>query len=550
MTTVRRLYAYTVSAVSLAVLSAGLLLLLQLLFSEILALLGARLTTDLMARQDTSLAVALILVAAPVFALHWWWISRSQQGDTAAALDERRSAIRAFHFTLVGLVSFIAGLVAAAMLLRIGLAVLLDVGGAIGDPAARPLAMLVVAGTVWLYHARLRATDLRLTRMQGAQMWLTRAYRYGAALIGLLTAVIATAALAGTVLDAIVNPPTFARGAWWQEPVATQLAAAVAGFVGWWLHWREAQSAVRDSKLIGEDERQTRLRAAYFAGVVLVATAAAARYLYDATAALTAWLIGAAELSGLQHFATAVIGPLVAGAAPFAVVGFLHARYQLGDLAHVGLSAIRSAQRVIAHVVALVGLATLAGGAWRLLDAALHALVDRPVFGRSPLLDDAASGTGLLLVGAALWLPAWLWIMRRRAADQGVETRALAPRAYLYLVLAASLIAALPAAAMTAYRLINLLLGIAARGVGETLATPVAVLIVALVVAAYHAWVLRRGTAPAAVEEVAAPPAPSTVLDLTLVLHAPAGTDVAATLAALRRNLPPETTLEEQSTGG
>jgi hypothetical protein len=40
------------------------------------------------------------------------------------------------------------------------------------------------------------------------------------------------------------------------------------------------------------------------------------------------------------------------------------------------------------------------------------------------------------------------------------------------------------------------------------------------------------------------------VLDLTLVLHAPAGTDVAATLAALRRNLPPETTLEEQSTGG
>jgi hypothetical protein len=550
MGAIRRLYVYTVSAISLAVLAGGAYLLASLFVGQVIRLFDPARFFDSSTREDVSLAIALIIVATPIFAVHWWIAGRSVRADAAGGLEERRSAIRALHFALVQLVAWLFVLFSAVEVARVALGLLVDLTDVTARALDRPLAILLVAAPIWAYHARLRTRELRRTMLSGAQMWLTRLYRYAGAWISLAVALMGIAAATAAVLESLISSP-LTRNDWWLGDLTGGAGAAIVGLLGWLTHWRDSHHAARDADAIGEDERQTRLRAVYFGGVIVVATAVGARHAYESLSALIAWPLGVAGWDAPDGFARVVIGPLLAGLLPFAAAGLLHARYQLHESRGFGEAAARTVERVTAHLIALVGLATLAGGAWRIIDKLLHAIVDRPAFvGSNLLLEDLPFGIALVVIGSLLWLPAWRRILRRRTEDQAVEQRSIVARAYLYLVLASSLIALIPAAAMMTFRLINVVMGIAGRSVGEELATPIAVLVVAAVVAAYHGWLLRRAVPTEAVAEPAVPPAGLPVVGrpvlLNLLVHAPAGTDTEAILTALRDALPAGATVAQQ----
>ena len=101
MVNAKRLYAYGVLGVALALLLWGAASILRLVLRAVGAAGDSR---DLIgadvARDELSLAVALVLVALPVFAVHLWLIRRMMGESPAAAADERASTVRSAYFFL------------------------------------------------------------------------------------------------------------------------------------------------------------------------------------------------------------------------------------------------------------------------------------------------------------------------------------------------------------------------------------------------------------------------------------------------------------------
>jgi hypothetical protein len=186
----KRLYLYAVSAISLLVLSIGLYNLAAVALGEIADALGATVISgESSGREQLSLAIALVVVGAPVFAIHWWLVGRGWHGTDEAAADDRLSAIRAFHIGFVPTVALGFGLYAALSLVERVFAAILGVDldrGRVADDVA----MLVIAGPIWWFHTRRRNADIRHDRLTGAAAWLTRLHRYAWAFVGLMFLVV------------------------------------------------------------------------------------------------------------------------------------------------------------------------------------------------------------------------------------------------------------------------------------------------------------------------------------------------------------------------
>ncbi len=548
----RRLYLYAASAISLGVVGLGVFNLLAVLLGEIADSLGARILTDggSASREQISLAIALVVVGLPVWLIHWWLAERGLRGTDQHAMNDQRSAIRAFHFGFVQLVALSVGIYAAISLVAWLFGLVLgadDQGRRLTDDVA----ILLVAAPIWLYHGWLRNAGLRRARLDGAAAWLTRLYRYGGAFVGLIAFLLGASQAIGTVLTVLVGRSDFgAVDDWWQGVLASSLATIVVGLAIWWLHWRDASQAIRDTDAIGEDDRDTALRATYFGAVVLVTVANVSVFVAGSIAELGRWLLGTADGSGLVAFLESMVGPPLA-VLPFAVAGWLHVRYWRREAAGRGRAALASAERLTLHLVGLVGITFLAIGAAQLLGLLLERLI-------GPGGDDEFFRRQLpwfiaqMLVGAALWLPAWSAILRRRATTPDAESRAISSRAYLYLVVGAALITGVPSAAFVLYRFIDTLLGGGGSRLAPDVATPLAVVLVVGLVAAYHGRVLlddlRRAPESAKPGEGTAPARTTAATSLDLVLRGPDDADLDAIVKALRAQLPPGVSLEGAST--
>jgi hypothetical protein len=345
---------------------------------------------------------------------------------------------------------------------------------------------------------------------------------------------------------------------------AGQLAGFVVGLGAWLLHWREADLAIRDAALIGEDDRRTRLRASYFGAALLVMAFFGAFWIAGALADLGRWLMGINGGDTLA-FLEQVVGPPLT-AVPVIIAGAWHAWHASREAAGLGEEQALSTRRNGLLLVSLVGLAFLAAGGIQLIELALDRVASSA---GSVLVPEAGSQRQLpwylsqLIVGAVLWLPAWAGILALRARDLARERAAPVTRAHLFLVVGASIVAAVPTATMTLYRVLDTILGgRPTQPLLLDLAFPIAVVIVALIGGVYHGRLLLGDIRAGAAEEVAAPvlpqpaepppigePGAPAALELELTVHAPAGTDLAALVAGLRDHVPAGVTLEEHNGG-
>lgn len=576
----RRLYVYIVSAVSLLALAIGTGALLASILGALEdALGGSVIAAGSTSREQLSYAIALILVGGPIFAIHWWLARRGMQAPGARGVEERASSVRAWYMALAQAVALGAAL---ASLIALASAVLDGIAGAgTLQTWSEPLAIALVAVPIWTVFARSRGAEIRATRMAGAAAWLTRLYRYGGMLASLMVLLVGAAGLVATTLLVLVGRPDlgFAEP-WWGGVAAGQAASIAVGFGAWLLHWRDGAATIRDAAQIGEDDRRTRLRAAYFGGVLLVTVSWCAVAVAGAVADLGRWVLGI-NSGDPQAFLEQVVGPPLA-VVPLAVAAVWHARVATHEAAGLGAAEVVSARRNGLILVSLVGLAFVAVASTQLIELVIGQLAAP---GQEALMADNGPGLQLtwnlaqLIVGAALWLPAWAAILSMRAQDPATERASAVTRAHLFLVVGSALVAAVPAATMTLYRMLDTVLGgQPARSLLEELSFPIAVVIVAAAIGGYHGWLLLgdiRATGAAmdgaaeaeAVDAdagLAAAPGlmaatrqaqPGLIdsmaeLELELTVHAPPGTDLAALVANLREHLPPGSTLWEHDGAG
>lgn len=556
MGTAKRLYLYGVSAISLLLLAVGLYNLIAVVLGELGDALGASVIgTGATGREQISLAIALVLVAGPVFAIHWWLVGRGLRGTDAAAVDDRRSSLRAFHLGFVSSVALAFAAWAALRLIDRAMSALLGVADRSEGVATDELALLIVAIPIWRFHWNVRTAELRRGRQAGA-IGLARLHRYGWAFIGLVMLVVGSSQVLETLLSVLIGREGFGGiDRWWLEPLSWSISMIVVGAVILAIHADDARRAIDGAAAIGEDERPSTIRAVYFALVILLALVDVAATLAASIAELGRLGLGVAVDATFAGFLERGVGPLVV-AIPFALAGWLHWTFRRHEAAGRGPVALADAERVALHLCSIVGLAFLAAGAARMLGRVLELLIGATV-GDDFFRFETAWFIGQLVVGALFWAPAWVAILRRRAADPDAARRATVTRAYLYLVVAAALLAAIPSAAFVLFRLIDTLLGGGGVGLGSDVALPIAIVGVAGLGAAYHGRIVIEDLRAAASAPTTSPatlaPTTQTVpliaglprgASLDLVLRGGDGADLTAVADALRQHLPPGVVLE------
>jgi hypothetical protein len=304
----------------------------------------------------------------------------------------------------------------------------------------------------------------------------------------------------------------------------------------------------------GQSERASRVRLAFFVGVVALGVGVGSAAFAQSLGALIGVVVGAAQATGARWLFRDVGGP-AAAAAFYIVAWWVHRRFAIHEQARVeGGSSLR-AIRPMDYVTALFGLALLAGGLAALIGLLLQ-YAARGTFTGLGLpgyygswRSEAARDIGFAVVGLAVLLWPWLAARRRLAIDRPSEVRSTSRRSYLFLVVGASVVAAAWGIAVIVSAAARVAVGLDSSGFGSSVAYPLAVLVVGAAVAVFHGTILRREMAfgggeaapvVAGAVEATVPVAPASARPgAEVVIGGPAGSDMEPLRAWLATTLPP-----------
>ena len=568
MGTARRLYLYVVSAVSLIALAAGIN---RLVASVLVSIEDAVSSTTMnpggMAREQLSLAIALIVVGAPVFAVHRWLVGRGLRAEGSAGEEDRASALRAGYIATIQSAALMAWLIGGAGFLSSVLERLVIPSSYASW--SEPLGVALTAFPIWALFGRAREGEIRSQRMRGAAAWLTRLYRYGGGYGSLFMLLSGVTGLVSAVLNQLVAEPVMdGDQSFLAYAVAGSLGGIVLGGASWLLHRRLAAAAVRDAAVIGEDDRQTRVRGLHD-GLVLLTTATMTSLGVAAAVASLGRLVLGAEDVGMIRPLNDIAGPVLT-MVPVALAGWWLAREAERTALPFGAEAAGAVRRVQRLVLAALGLTALAAGVAQLIGLAIEQVSGGyDMYSTSPA-NRLASDLAFVVVGAALWVPSWLAQVAARREDADREAHAAVARGYLYLAAGASLVVGVPTLVMALFQVINGVLGgLFDSGSIRSLATPLGSAVVAAAVGLYHGRLLvadmrrlpRKGEVASGDPAVAATPAAETpaaemaeagskgTQARTLILLVPDGVNADQVVQAMRAHLPQGATLEEDAAG-
>lgn len=547
MITLRRIYLYTILAVLLAALLIGTSDLLEVLFEGLTETAPAR--ASAYAREtseDLSLALALIIVATPLWALHAWLLRRSTHGDPEATRAERASGVRSTYFLVVLVVTLAIASVTLVGWLGIAL------GSSTMDGPFEPstaLAYALTFGVAWALHAWWRMRDLRQAPDSTAGDWLTRVDLYVVLFVAGVVALLSLSDLITTAARFLIEgrPMTSTTG-WFRDAMAGPLALTMVAATVWSIHWLGARRLCLAPDPMGSAHRSSRMRTAYFVGIALASSVAVLAMVSDSLRQVMLDLADVRWQNADPDRLRVIGGPLLASL-PFLAAWWWHLRRagheasdRGGDALHVAVT------RIGRLVVALVGLTGLALGTAMTIGAVIDlasTYADAGVVSATILRRDLSGAASMAIVGLAIWLPSWIVVQRERARGGIQVASSTARRAYLGIVSGAAVVAAMISGAWVAYQAIRYLLD---TGATEGTSLAFGFLVVALVGLAYHLFVLRADLrlVPAAHPAEVTVPRTPTGTQTAPIGHAveelevsgPPGADFASVNAALRERLP------------
>lgn len=437
MRSIRRLYFYLVAAISLEVVLWGLINLLRTTLSTGLVFPGA----DTLAQ-----ALALILVGLPILGLHWNWAQKAAASDP----EEHAASLRAFFLYAVLLITLIPAVQNLLAFFNRTLVVAAGlessrafVGGTqswIDNLIALALNLLAAA-----YFYRVVRADWASLAEKENFADLRRLYRFLWVLYALLMTIFGTQQM----LRFLFSQPTAILGAPGREMFLNGLALALIGAPIWVYAWGLCQAALGQP---GERGSALRLGVLYLlalAGVVAVLT----------TSGLLLNLI-LRRLLGADlpwpEFISQAGGPFSVGL-PLAVVWAYYGRWLGLEIASASDAPRRAAlKRIYLYILAIIGLVATFIGLALLLSFVIEVLTRQAIWGES-LRSELSAAIATLLAGLPLWLFAWRPLQAEALAsdDAGDHARrSLVRRAYLYLVIFATVIGGMISAIFLVYTLL------------------------------------------------------------------------------------------------
>ncbi|GIW06535.1 MAG: hypothetical protein KatS3mg060_1340 [Dehalococcoidia bacterium] len=437
MQTIRRIYLYVVSAVSLGMLAAGVVELARTLVAMVVP---TAIPANWLA-ENLAAAVGTTIVALPVWLFHWGLANRLAARDAT----ERVAALRRLY--LYGV------LAVSAIFIAIGVS---DATEALTAFAAHtrnvtvmqvidPLPVIVVTLAVWWYHWGIAGQERRAFGEGGASATIRRWYVYGSAFWALVVLLPATTSLVRTNYDHIVGPPTF--GAAWQ--VSESVGPALAGLLIWAAHWIWSSRGQ-----IAEDDRRSVLRAVYLLSVIAIALTVTLVQAGQVLFYLLSRLLGVPNPGGQTGSIAQLLAGPVAAAIVYGAAWWYHQRVLRGESAVAGEAPRRlGVRRLYRYLIALVALALLSVG----LAGVLWTIGDLLSSGTGQAGFSWQEQISLFATLAIVGLPVWIAVWRPR--PDVAEAASLSRRLYLYLALIGSVLAALISGAVMAFQAIALVIG-------------------------------------------------------------------------------------------
>ena len=516
MRSIRRLYFYLVSLISLEVVLWGLINLLRTTLSSGLVFPGA----DTLAQ-----ALALILVGLPIFVLHWGWAQRAAASDP----EEHAASLRAFFLYAVLLATLIPAVQNLLAFLNRSLVVAAGIessraflGGTqswIDNLIALALNLLAAA----YFYRVVRADWASLTEKENFAD-LRRLYRYLWVLYPLLMSVFG----AQQIVRFIFSLPTTVLGDSGREMFINGLALVVIGAPLWVYAWGLCQAALDQP---GERGSALRLGVLYLlslSGVVAVLTSAG--LLINL---ILRRLLGA-DLPWFEFFSQ-IGGPFSVGL-PLAVIWAYYGRWLGREIASAPDAPRRAAlRRIYLYILSLIGFVATFIGLALLLAFVIDLLTSQALWGES-LRSQLCAAIATLLAGLPLWLLAWRPLQAEALAvdDAGdYARRSLIRRAYLYLLIFVTVIGGMVSAIFLVYTLLFGFLDHRTENFLQEVLNGLQLLGLFGAFLAYHWTALRRDGGHAA-DTLAARHAAFAVL----VLEAEGTGFAAPVVAAIRRTAP------------
>jgi hypothetical protein len=489
MKTVRRLYFYAVALISFEVVLWGLVGLIR-------SIVNPNLITD--NAQALATALSLILVGIPFFLIHWLWAQRV----SAREEEEKTATVRAvflYGALLATLIPAVQNLLALLNRAFIGAARISYERALIGGTQSWPdnliaiILNLLMAAYFW---SILRAEWPTLTDTENFKD-IRRIYRYLWMLYGLLMVVFGTQ----QILQFILQIPTDLIGTSGRETFVNATALLVVGTPIWFFAWRFIQDALPDPDESGSILRLIILYLLALGGTITVLTAGG-NILYDLLSRLFGENISNTDL--LQN----ISGPLSL-VIPFGVLWGYYGSWLNKQFESVSSIPRRSGmKRIYFYILSTIGLATTITGVLLLFMLIIDQLTNKnvDVIAADTVLKQLAAAISVIAVGLPLWLMTWRPMQAEALADGesgGHARRSIVRKAYLYLVLFASVLGTMVPAGMIIFLLIQAALkGEVEKDFLNGILTALQALIVFVVVLAYHLMALRKdGAAQADVLE-------------------------------------------------
>jgi hypothetical protein len=519
-TFVRRLYFYGMALISLI---AALVALDQLLYVLDQLWLGG-LTLDLPYAVDTytrdtiASTGGVLLVATPIFLLHWGAILRRREPE------ELRSGMRKFFLYAAAAVAVGYAVFNAYDLLQ-GIAQL-----ALGMPLEQSLIwptgwlhallMFVIATALQIYFLRTAASDGDLGQEEGIAGTWRRLYQTAAGLFGLGLVIIASVGMVDTLLRLLLGAAGMNLSvSWWRPLLGDYIGQWLLGALLLRLNWARWQALA----IAHPQEAQSALRRFYLYMAVIAGALTVLLPVAELVRSLLLALFGwwkFTDSSLLDSFATTL------AAVPIGLVVWRwHWRFLQQEAASYGESAHGATiRRLYYYAVALTGLVLVWFGAIDLVQVVLDFVTGQAAaVGDRIWVQPLAAGLSRLLIAAPIWAFHWQVAQQiaRRADDAGRAERASGPRkVYLYGVALAGGLIILYYLAQVAYRLLLLLLGDPnASFVGAGPAGDLARSAIAAAIWIVHVMAIRRDAQMGA-DSVVESPAPIAMDERRAILEA------------------------------
>jgi hypothetical protein len=442
MKSIRRLYFYLVSFISIEIVLWGLVGLLRSIVDETVS--GG---ADALAQ-----ALALILVGVPIFLIHWLWVQRAAARDE----EEKTASLRAVFLyaillaTLIPVIQNLLSFIDRSFVQVAGLGVSRAFRSFSEQTLADNLIAILMNGIVAAYFWNILRGEWATLSDRENFADVRRLYRYIWMLYGLLMVVFG----AQQILQFILYIPGDVLGELGREVAVNGLALLFVGTPVWIYSWRLIQDSLTDPAEMGSALRLGILYLLALGGVITVIT--------------TAWAIVNTILLGLlgqdmtlSDLTQRIGGPVSIGVPLGAVWAYY--RYWLDRHIEAAGDGVRQAsmKRLYNYILSLIGLVVTFVGVASLFSLILDMLT---ISGSS--MNDATRGSlarsiSSLIVGLPLWLVTWRPMQAEALAsgERGDHARrSVIRKTYLYLVLFASVIGGMATAVGLVYQLIRIVL--------------------------------------------------------------------------------------------